>query len=349
MSVFYLKQLLLSLSEKERELFNRIFEIREGEAKIKIPERAKEVVQKYGPLESFTKQKIVRIKNLISGEETTYNEARCKRPLPQSSKASMQKLIEESEKSCVFCQGKTVEDLVGRIEKETCYTCGNLASYDVYSSMAVSKWHDPLKITRKLISDYLDAADEWWKKVYEIDPKAKYPSLGWNFGPKAGASQIHGHIQLISSYWPDRAAKEKFDYSSFYKEVFKDDYWKDIYKVHEALGIGFKCGEAKILAILTPQLDKELMMIGENLDELKEPIYGCLQLYLEKGENFNLSISVPPFENLWKGFPYIVGIQSKGSVESLIANSGVRESSLVKVPIVQTDPFSLAKELKKYF
>jgi hypothetical protein len=68
-----------------------------------------------------------------------------------------------------------------------------------------------------------------------------------------------------------------------------------------------------------------------------------------KGEDFNLALSVPPFENLWEDFPYIVGIQSKGNPESLTANSGVRETSLVKVPIISTDPFQLANELKKYF
>jgi hypothetical protein len=348
-SVFNLKQLLLNLSEEKREIFNIIFEIREGEARIEIPDKSKEIVERYGPLEIFKKQKIIRIKNLISGEETVYNEVRCRRPVVKSNISSIQKLIEESEKHCVFCQDKTVKDLVGEIVKDTCYTRGNLAAYDIYNSMVICKWHNYLKVTKQLVSDYLDAADEWWKRVYEIDHRAKYPSLGWNFGPKAGASQIHGHIQLISSYWPDRAAKERFEYSLRYKEKFKRDYWEDLCNIHEELGIGLKCGDAKILAILTPQLDKELMIISRNLQGLKEPIYYCVKLYIEKGEDFNLALSVPPFENLWEDFPYIVGIQSKGNPESLTANSGVRETSLVKVPIISTDPFQLANELKRYF
>jgi hypothetical protein len=56
-SVFNLKQLLLNLSEEKREIFNIIFEIREGEARIEIPDKSKEIVERYGPLEIFKKKR----------------------------------------------------------------------------------------------------------------------------------------------------------------------------------------------------------------------------------------------------------------------------------------------------
>lgn len=44
--------------------------------------------------------------------------------------------------------------------------------------------------------------DEWFQKAHAAEPSARHPLLLWNCSPRAGASQFHGHAQVMLNFAP---------------------------------------------------------------------------------------------------------------------------------------------------
>ena len=66
-----------TLSENDRVLFNRFYSLCMQNSSMRIPETMREwTVKQFGSLETISSQRIVRLTNLITGEETIYNSIR---------------------------------------------------------------------------------------------------------------------------------------------------------------------------------------------------------------------------------------------------------------------------------
>ncbi len=304
-------------------------------------------------------QKIIKITNRWTGESTLFNSLRSIRPGIKETDLEKEKihilnLIKESEKRCDFCQPYkyTPEDVFGRIHGEYSTTAANLAKYDVWSSLVIFNGHNPLKFTQEELSDYIDTGFAWFKAVNNHNPQFKFPFFVWNCLPRAGASQVHGHCQILMSKEPYSGVENLMKTCQNYKKETGTDYFQDLYLVHSSLGLSGTHGDTCFLASITPIKEKEVIIISSknpsNDIKAKETIFKVLRCFIDilGVFSFNLSISSPPLDNEGE-FPYIIRIVDSGSLLKSTADMGGME--LYGSSVVADDPYKIIINLNSVF
>jgi len=196
-------------------------------------------------------QEVVAIQNIVTSDLTWWNPAR--KTKPQNFKAAFPAAgIDQTggggPATCDFCGWKTLtaEDTFGRIEGPYAVTCSNLFKYGApYQGVVLFKHqHDPLAFNFPQLSDLLTVADGWFAKAILEAQKEKerinigtssknleeeeeealservqelHPLLVWNCLGRAGASQFHGHAQVMVSAAPFPAMQRESDAVMQYK------------------------------------------------------------------------------------------------------------------------------------
>jgi len=360
-SIIELMNLIILLDDKERVLFDRFFTAHEVMGKAVLPDEMKPGVEKsFGSTSSVETQKIIKVFNKYTYEMALFNELRAKRPINATSDEDVLKTIKESEGD-QFCNPlkQTPLDTFGRIKGRRCVTCSNFAKYDAMHAVVIFKKHNPLEFDEKDIHDYCDASLQWFKKANKSNNKAIYPFLLWNCLWRAGSSIIHGHFQLVLGEGMHYAEAEYYNkIRREYAQSNGTDYFKDLYSVHARLGFGFEHKKLMIFASITPKKDKEITIIGPELDKkMMSAIFKAANcLVKDLGVNsFNLGVIFPPMGagkkgevDEWKGFPVIARILDRGKLSNKTVDIGGMEMySATKV--VETDPGQVIDKLKSYF
>jgi galactose-1-phosphate uridylyltransferase len=301
-------------------------------------------------------QKIIKTYNLWTGEGALFSSLRADRPGImgmdlQNEKDFLNHLITDSVKKCDFCNPEkyTPEDIFGRVRGKYSITATNIAKYDVWSSLIIFNNHNPLKFNLREFSDYINTGFDWFKAVNNDDHEFRFPFFIWNCLPRAGASQVHGHCQILMSKEP--YAKVEIIRKSFqkYKRKTGNNYFKDLYRVHRSLGLSGCHEDVHFFASITPIKEKEVVIISpENpskIIELKKAIYRILRCFIDilGVYSYNLSISCPPIDNE-KEFPYIIKIVDRGRLLNSTADMGGME--LYGSSVVADDPYKVIDVLK---
>jgi hypothetical protein len=87
-----------------------------------------------------------------------------------------------------------------RIETTHTVTASNLFKYcEPCHGLVLFKHHPPLQFDQQQVAELLCTAHQWFAASQQAHPEAKYPFLLWNCLPRAGASQFHGHAQVMLS------------------------------------------------------------------------------------------------------------------------------------------------------
>lgn len=319
----------------------------------KIIEPPEEVVAR------IENQEIIRISNKWTGESTLFNSLRADRPGIkgkdlEKEKNLVLKLITESEKDCDFCQPEkyTPEDVFGRIHGKHSITAANLAKYDVWSSLVIFNNHNPLKFTLEEFYDYIDTSFAWFEAVNNHSPEFRFPFFVWNCLSRAGASQVHGHCQILMSKEPYTRVETLMKTYLEYKKETSNDYFQDLYLIHSSLGLSGNHGDVDFLAIITPIKEKEVIIISSKNPskdiKAKETIFKVLRCFIDVLGvfSFNLSISCPPLDD--KGeFPYIIRIVDRGSLLKSTADMGGME--LYGSSVVADDPYKIINIINSVF
>lgn len=373
-SIINLEYRINELKEKNKDsykLFKSIFQVSSTTGKMEIPYTFKDKVRSYfgnkdedgnitetadEVMKRIETQKVVKTYNKWTGRGSLFNSLRASRPgmRPdelQNEKKKVNEYIEKSEEGCDFCEPEkyTPEDVFGRIKGKYCITGANIAKYDAWSSMIFFEKHNPLDFTLEELSDYIDTGFKWFKKVNSHDKQFKYPFFLWNCLPKAGASQVHGHAQILM------AKDVPYAKIAILRKIFRNymrltgrNYFKDIYNAHNALGLALE--DLNGFANLTPLKEKEFIIISKEnpskKDDIKEAIYRVLRCYIDKlGVNsFNMAISCPKSRETM--FPYIIHIVDRGSIFKSTADIGAME--LYGSSVVSDDPFMVINAVKEF-
>lgn len=301
-------------------------------------------------------QKIIKIQNKWTGEGTLFNSLRAQRPgIGDEDKDKEKKyifqLIEESKKECDFCHPEryTPEDVFGRIQGKHSITAANLAKYDVWSSLVIFKNHDPLEFSFEQFSDYLKTGFTWFQAVNQHNPQFKFPFFVWNCLPRAGASQVHGHCQILMSKEPYSHVEILQKAGKQYEIETGDDYFQDIYTVHSLLGLSGSHGSAGFFASITPVKEKEVVIISSRNPskdtDAKKTIFKILRCFIDifGVYSFNLSISYPSIDDE-KAHPYIIRIVDRGSPMKSTADIGGME--LYGSSVAADDPYNVIEVLR---
>ncbi|MCE5215180.1 MAG: hypothetical protein LLF83_10740 [Methanobacterium sp.] len=344
-------------------IFKRIYKYNTDTGSMNIPNSFKDNAISYlgdkslsnqENLERIEQQKIIKFYNIWTGEGAVFNSLRAKRPGIKAGNREnqLEKLIQDSEENCDFCNPEkfTPSDSFGRVKSEFCITAANLAKYDAYSSLIIFKKHNPLDFNQEELSDYINTAFKWFNRVYEYDRRYKFPFMVWNCLYKAGASQVHGHAQILMTRdFPYAKIENIINTSINYKKQVGKNYFSDLYKLHHSMGLAHSKGEVKIIVSITPLKEKEVLVISPNPPskslEAKKVIFKILRNYIDVlgVESFNLSIYCPkyPVNNI----PYLIKIIDRGKLFSKTADMGGME--LYGSSVASDDPYNIIQHLKE--
>ena len=339
---------LLKAEEKTR--FLRLFHVCATEGQIRPPETMHDWIKAhFGSVEETLHQKVIRVTNLVTFEESLFNKLRADRPMAPREYSEVvvgHDPFDDPLKN-------TPEDVFGSIEGKYCITAGNVAKYDGLHGIVIFNKSNPLKFTSEQVADYIDTGLKWAMEAHKVDGEARYYFFMWNCLWKAGASLVHGHAQVALTRHMHYAKIERRRAAAIsYKEQYGSDYFDDLYKAHKSVGCGIERDDVRVLSHLTPIKEKEVVLMAPQLSaSLKEAVYVVLSCLRDSFavSSFNMVIQMPPIADVdedWSGFPVMVRIVDRGDPESKVSDVGAME--LYAASVIASDPFEVAGALEKY-
>lgn len=379
-----LPELINLLAEHERTLANRLFQVIATEGQIVPPPQMYPWLERtFGSVEATLRQRIVRVINKWTFEGATFNPLRSRRPgsgttqaaesasaarpAPGSHQPTLDVAPELRERIAAtqgddFCQPetRTPADTFGRVRGRHTVTAANVAKAEGWHSLSIFDHHDPLAIDEELVADVLNTAGDWASKVHQADPTARHLFVLWNCLWRAGASLVHGHVQMTASPVMAHARVELWrDAAARYHAATGDDYFADLATVHRALGLMAGTGKLDWYASLTPVKEREVDVLAPTyrdattdpaeLGVLTEPLAVTLRVALEAlgVRAFNAVVFGPPLggaEQGWASFPLVARFVDRGN--PLSPTSDIAGLELFGTSVVSADPFELARELR---
>ncbi|MBN1936911.1 MAG: hypothetical protein JW934_19780 [Anaerolineae bacterium] len=357
-----LHALVEALPTDERTIFERIFYLQVSTGKLIVPPTMREwVEQRFGNVETVQTQQVVKLTNLITLDGALFNPLRGMRPLDLTPKEDVHQAIEQT-RGDPFCHPETLtpEDILGdgdsgRVRGKYCITASNIAKYDGYHSLVIFDEHNPLQITTDRIHDYIDTALRWAKRAHNADNDAKYFFLMWNCLWKGGASVVHGHMQIVLGRGMHYARVEHWRRQALlYRLAHSSNYFDDLYRIHEDLGLGIRLGETRVLAYLTPVKEREVLLISPTRwvqsDDFKNAIGQVLRSYVDVlgVSSFNMALYQRPIDAAiedWDEFPAIVRLVDRGKLQARTVDIGCME--LYGSSVIVSDPFDVIQAIDK--
>ena len=349
-----LPALIEGLPSEDRAVVDRIFDVSATTGRLDPPESMHDWIESsFGSVDAVREQEIVKVTNLVTLEGSIFNGLRASRPSDTGTGLDLEKEIAETEGD-PFCNPEegTPADTFGRIEGNHSTTASNIAKYDGFHGVVVFDDHNPLHFTPEKVADYINVGLQWGRKAFEEDPEARYFFLMWNCLWRAGGSILHGHAQATATrnmHYPKvehlrrAAARYTADHGT--------NYFDDLYRVHDALGLSFACLDGvRGFANLTPVKDKELVLLGESIEDgaLQRAVAAALETYVEElgVSSFNVAFYTAPLgpvDEDWSGFPVVVRLVDRGDPASRTSDMGAME--LYAASVVASDPFRVAEKL----
>ncbi len=355
-SIFNIEEVIGSLTPAERARFERIYAANSTVGELRLPEVMQSwVKQQFGSIAAVTRQKIVRITNKVTYEESLFSKLRASRPIEIKEGNSIDAELLQASQNDSFRhpEDNTPEDPFGRVVGRHCVTASNIAKYDGSHGIVIFNDFDPLHFSREQVIDYIDVAQEWARRARTAQPQAKYFFFTWNCLWRAGASIYHGHAHVMLASDRHYAKIDALRRAALdYRQQYGSDYFDDLFQAHRAVGCGVKKGEVSVLASLTPFKDNEVILMATELNlSLKERISEVLACFRDRlgVTSFNLGLVTPPLaetEENWHGFPVMVRVIDRGDPDNRASDVGGME--IYAASVVSSDPLQLARELREY-
>lgn len=346
-----LPALVEGLSKEDRSAAGRIFTVDATTGRLRVPESMVSWVEKsFGSVSAVEEQRIIKVTNQVTLEGTLFNGLRASRPLDTGVSLDLDREIQATAGD-PFCRPEegTPEDVFGRVHGEYAVSASNVAKYDGFHGVIVFDGHNPLDLSPEKVADYVATGLDWLRRARETDPEARYPFLMWNCLWRAGGSIIHGHAQVTATrgtHYPkvERLRRAALDYAAEYGA----DYFDDLYRVHDALGLSIPAPDGvRAFASLTPLKEKEVVILGQNPEDevLRRSVGEALQRYVRDlgVRAFNVAFYMPPVpaDEEWSGFPTAVYLVDRGDPANRTSDLGAME--LYAASVVATDPFRVAE------
>jgi galactose-1-phosphate uridylyltransferase len=190
--------------------------------------------------------------------------------------------------------------------------------------------------------------------MHNLKPEAKYFLFFWNCLKRAGATQAHGHCQVLLTSGKHYSKIEQLRKSALeYQKCCNSNYFDDLFEVHQALGYAIENEKVRILSYLTPLKYDEVIILSDTLKPgFKTAIFDMLALFRDelKTTSFNLGLITPPLgetQESWEGFPCIGHIVDRGGYDDHTSDFGGFE--LFGATMVLRDPFRLATKIRNHF
>lgn len=327
-SIADLPEIIARLDSTERARLDRLFRVWSIEGTCTCPANMREwATRQFGSPDRIESQTVIRVQNLWTNEGALFNPLRSSRPTSRSERDVLDAVrsFVDRRARCPLCRPDemTPFDPFGRIKGTHCVTASNAAKYDGKHGLIVFSEHDPLRFSQESMLDYFHVATQWFNRAADPARGFNYPFLMWNCRWRAGASLEHGHMQMtMAKDQPYPKLGALWLAARRYSDEYGADYFADLYRVHERLGLGVQRGAIRLIASLCPFRDRETLIVGESLDDaLAAVVYEVLDILRSRAgvQAFNMGVLLPPVERAveWQGFPVIVRIIDRLSVAEL--------------------------------
>jgi hypothetical protein len=369
--MFSLADVLFSLTDERQARFGRIFHLSTTVGQV-VPPKAMEdwITERFGGVEVVGDQYIIKVTNQVTMEGALFNEVRSLRP-PGPLSPEQATEAAEAEGDDPLCDPETLtpadtfsqeSDPPGRVRGQYCVTASSLVKLDGYHGLVVFDEHDPLRFTHDQLNDYLEVAWRWAELAHQEDPQARYYLVIWNCRPRAAATVVHGHLQMLLTrdvHYPKIEAWRRA--AETYRQTYGEDYFSDLFEVHADLGLGFVSEGIRVMASLTPVKEREIVIMGDVDDyarpgafsgPFKRALFRALDTFINRMgvTAFNLAIYSPPLGETgeaWQGFPIIARLVDRGHLGEGASDVGAME--LYAASVIKTDPFRVAEVLRAKF
>lgn len=349
-SILDLEEIVAGLPVDEAARIARLFAIEAATGRLVPPEHMHRWVERYfGSVEAVAAQKVVKVTNRTTLDETLFNELRARRPLEARIPAALAEEIARTAPD-PFCEPElnTPADPFGRVHGARAVTASNIAKYDGSHGVIIFREHDPLAFNELSVVDALRVAEEWFALAHAENPAAVYPLFMWNCLWKSGASIPHGHAQvsLTRGMHYGKVERQRRD-AKRYQAAYRAPYFEDLYQAHAALGLAAEMDGVRVLAHLTPKKEKEVLLLAERVDEaLSRAIYRTLHTLVDQLNvvSFNLVLAEPPLVPTgedWDDIPVVVHVVDRGDPLNRTSDIGAME--LYAASVVSSDPFRVAE------
>ncbi|MBI4296935.1 MAG: hypothetical protein HY676_00200 [Chloroflexi bacterium] len=352
-SIIDLPRLVGALPPQEKELFHRLFHLQAVTGYLQpTPDMEELVRENFGSVQAVKEQKIIKILNKVTLEGTLFNKLRASRPVSARERlGALAQIIDDSIRIVEPLDNplaKTPEDTFGRVRGRYCLSAANIAKYDgLHAMIVIEGEHNPLVVSWKHFDDMLDVAWRWLAAAHKADSSARYPFFLWNCLWRAGATLIHTHSQVMLGRGQHYAKVEAQRLAALaYKKEHGSDYFQDLYRVHQALGLAFERDGCQLLIYLTPIKEKEVIILTPEMGRgFKQLVFDALTCYRQslRAVSFNLAIFGPPLAptpESWEGFPMVARLVDRGDLTSRASDIGTME--LYAQSVVASDPFQVA-------
>ena len=341
-----------SLPAEERDRFERLFRVEASVGHLIPPEHMNRWIDRYfGSVDRVSTQKVIKVTNRETLEETLFNELRSRRPLEARIPAELASEIAKTAPD-PFCEPElnTPEDTFGRIRGKHTVTASNIAKYDGCHGVIIFDEHDPLAFTRDIVLDAVSVAQQWFARSHAENPSAIYPLFMWNCLWKSGASIPHGHAQVSLTRGRHYGKIERQRRAAqSYRDQHGSNYFDDLFLAHQSLGLGREIDGVRAITTVTPLKEKEIYLLADQVsDRLATAVFRVLQCMVEDLNvvSFNLVMAQPPLvetEEDWSGIPVMVRIVDRGDPLNRTSDFGAME--LYAASVVSSDPFRVAEVL----
>jgi hypothetical protein len=370
-NIFGLADILFSLPNERQARFGRIFHLSSTVGQVVPPDAMEDwITERFGSVDAVRAQYVIKVTNQVTMEGALFNEVRSIwSPVPLSPEQIAE--ATEPKGGDPFCDPETLTpadtfsqdgDTPGRVRGQYCITASSLVKLDGYHGLVIFDEHDPLRLTQDRLDDYLDVAWTWAELAHQEDPQARYYLVIWNCLPSAGATLVHGHLQMLLTrdvHYPKVEAWRRA--AETYRQTYGEDYFNDLFEVHIDLGLGFVSEGMRVMASLTPVKEGEIIIMGDAEDyahpgafsrPFKRALFKALDTFINHMDvtAFNVAIYCPPLgetSEAWRGFPIIARLVDRGNPNEPVSDVGAME--LYAASVIRTDPFRVAEVLRDRF
>lgn len=295
-------------------------------------------------------QTLIFVDNLYTLESTVFNVDRIDIPDVWGDYTShVNYYVKSTQVNCDFCavKGNTAFDTFGMMESTHSYVVSNAFKIQKFHGLAIPKNHHALLWTQVEFLDLVNSALRWFKRVHQVSPEDVYRVIYWDLLLKAGVSQMHPHMHLITS---DLSYPGKWsDFHKFSMEFSLDhsgaNYWTTLLQVHTWLGLTSSFGNASLIAYLTPHCENEVIIIGDapTLDFFRL-VYFALRAFIDILHEPSVSMG-GVFPKMYADtrygdeMPMLFQICTRGDPVSL--QSDFVAANLFGTPSVNKDPYRI--------
>jgi len=344
-SILELPETYRRLSPQARRRFDSIFSFSIDTGRMNVPASMRPWVKKqFGSVKKVEQQPVLKITNHIMFEGALINKLRADRPIHRGAGVTKQQLLDMAKNEpFADVRKNTPEDTFGRIVGLHEISASNVAKYDALHGLIIFNKANPLEFTERETIEHYKAAMAWIEAAQSEHPEAQYPLIGWNCLWKAGASLVHGHLQvLIGRHEPYAAMHLWQEQSSEYRQRRHKSYWDELYKVYESLDLATELRGIKVFASITPRKEKEIVLMTDCADEvLFGVIYKVLKAFRAMGiESFNVATMMAP------GLPVLTRIVDRGKLSTHTTDIGIAELYLNQ-SVIFSDPVKVWAKVKK--